>query len=239
MVFTPPCCAGARPSIPLSFLSATFFLGAAGLFPVYLAELAVTGPFALSRDIVLSILYVALFPSIVAYFCWNKGVDLVGPNRAGLFINLIPAFASLLSVWLLGESIQPFHIGGMGLILGGMVLFYSARGRHRILDDFSVLVFRFHPRRSVLHCHTEKAVLYTLYFRKSLPAVDELDLDAIDRSRLQEMAEKYSFHSEKTSPPLQLIDTDDPICDTPPLPRCVVTHDSVSFSITNPPLPTA
>jgi drug/metabolite transporter (DMT)-like permease len=117
-----------RPAIhPLSFLSATFFLGAAGLFPVYLVELAITGPFALSRDIVFSILYVALLPSIVAYFCWNKGVDLVGPNRAGLFINLIPVFASLLSVWLLGESIQPFHIGGMGLIGGGMALFYSAR----------------------------------------------------------------------------------------------------------------
>jgi hypothetical protein len=89
-----------------------------------LIERAALGPFTLSCDIVLSILYVALFPSIVAYFCWNKGVDLVGPNRAGLFINLIPAFASLLSLWLLGESIQPFHIGGMALILGGMALFY-------------------------------------------------------------------------------------------------------------------
>ena len=117
-----------RPAIhPLSFLSATFFLGSAGLFPVYLAELAITGPFSLSRDIVLSILYVAIFPSIVAYFCWNNGVDLVGPNRAGLFINLIPAYASLISVCLLGESIQPFHIGGMGLIVGGIALFYSTR----------------------------------------------------------------------------------------------------------------
>jgi drug/metabolite transporter (DMT)-like permease len=117
-----------RPAIhPLSFLAVTFALGAAGLFPVYLAELAVTGPFALSRDIVLSILYVALFPSILAYFCWNRGVDLVGPNRAGLFINLIPAFASLLSVWLLGESIRLFHIGGMGLIVCGMALFYATR----------------------------------------------------------------------------------------------------------------
>lgn len=114
-----------RPPIhPLSLLATTFFFGAAGLLPLYLVELATIGPFALSRDIVLSILYVALFPSIVAYFCWNKGVDLLGPNRAGLFINLIPAFASLLSVFLLGESIELFHVGGMGLILGGMLLFY-------------------------------------------------------------------------------------------------------------------
>jgi drug/metabolite transporter (DMT)-like permease len=118
-----------RPPIhPLSFLTATFLLGSAGLLPVYLAELAFVGPFTLSRNIALSILYVALFPSIVAYFCWNKGVDRVGPNRAGLFINLIPVFASLLSVWLLGESIRSFHLGGMALIAGGMVLFYYNRG---------------------------------------------------------------------------------------------------------------
>jgi drug/metabolite transporter (DMT)-like permease len=117
-----------RPAIhPMSFLAATFALGAASLFPVYLAELALTGPFPLNRDIVLSILYVALFPSIVAYFCWNKGVDRVGPNRAGLFINLIPAFTALLSVWLLGESLQVFHVAGMGFIAGGMALFYFTR----------------------------------------------------------------------------------------------------------------
>jgi drug/metabolite transporter (DMT)-like permease len=117
-----------RPVIhALSFLTATFALGAAGLLPVYLAELAIIGPFALGRGAVFSLFYVALFPSIVAYFCWNKGVDLVGPNRAGLFINLIPAFASLLSVWLLAESIRWFHIGGMGLIAGGMMVFYRAR----------------------------------------------------------------------------------------------------------------
>ncbi|MCU0559639.1 MAG: DMT family transporter [Desulfobacterales bacterium] len=114
-----------RPPIhPLSLLATTFLLGAAGLLPAYLVERAAAGPFPLNREIVLSILYVALFPSIVAYFCWNKGVDLLGPNRAGLFINLIPVFTALLSVWLLGESIRLFHIGGMGLISGGMVLFY-------------------------------------------------------------------------------------------------------------------
>ena len=117
-----------RPAVhPLSFLTATFFLGAAGLLPVYLAELAAVGPFVLSRNIVASILYVAVFPSIAAYFCWNKGVDAVGPNRAGLFINLIPVFASLLSVGLLGELIRGFHIAGMSLIFIGMAMFYLAR----------------------------------------------------------------------------------------------------------------
>ena len=117
-----------RPAIhPLSFLAATFALGAAGLLPAYLAELAFVGGFVLTGEVALSILFVALFPSIVAYFCWNKGVDRVGPNRAGLFVNLIPVFASLLSTWLLGESVQGFHVAGMTLIAGGMALFYIAR----------------------------------------------------------------------------------------------------------------
>jgi drug/metabolite transporter (DMT)-like permease len=122
-----------RPAIhALSFLTATFALGAVGLLPIYLAELAITGSFALNRGAVFSLLYVAFFPSIVAYFCWNKGVGLVGPNRAGLFINLIPAFASLLSIWLLDESIRLFHIGGMGLIAGGMIWFYRSSAAPRI-----------------------------------------------------------------------------------------------------------
>ncbi len=117
-----------RPAIhPLSFLAATFALGAAGLLPAYLVELAFAGGFALTGEVALSILFVALFPSIVAYFCWNKGVDRVGPNRAGLFINLIPVFASLLSTGLLGESVRGFHIAGMSLIAGGMALFYQSR----------------------------------------------------------------------------------------------------------------
>ena len=117
-----------RPAIhPLSFLAATFALGAAGLLPAYLVELAFDGGFALTGEVALSILFVALFPSIVAYFCWNKGVDRVGPNRAGLFVNLIPVFASLLSTWLLGESVRGFHIAGMALIAGGMALFYQSR----------------------------------------------------------------------------------------------------------------
>jgi len=117
-----------RPAIhPLSFLAATFALGAAGLLPAYLVELAFDGGFTLTGEVALSILFVALFPSIVAYFCWNKGVDRVGPNRAGLFVNLIPVFASLLSTWLLGESVQGFHVAGMTLIAGGMALFYLVR----------------------------------------------------------------------------------------------------------------
>ena len=113
-----------RPVIhPLSFLIYTFGPGILFLLPLYVWELSGSQTITLTRDVVLSILYVALFPSIVAYFCWNRGVEVIGANRAGLFINLIPVFASVLAILFLGETQQGFHIIGMALIFGGMILF--------------------------------------------------------------------------------------------------------------------
>lgn len=113
-----------RPDIhPLSFLIFTFVIGDLILFPIYIVELICTGPFALSSGVVSSILFVAAFPSVVAYFCWNYGVASLGANRAGLFVNLVPVFASIMAIIWLGESLHLFHLGGMTLILAGMLLF--------------------------------------------------------------------------------------------------------------------
>ncbi len=80
-------------------------------------------PIVLNFEVVASVLYVAAFPSIVAYFCWNRGVEAIGANRAGLFINFIPVFASIMAIIWLGESLRAFHLIGMLLIFSGMVLF--------------------------------------------------------------------------------------------------------------------
>ena len=113
-----------RPRIhPMSFLIYTFGVGTLGLLPLYLWETTDSTPMALNIHIVSSILYVAAFPSIIAYMCWNHGVAVIGANRAGLFINLIPVFASILAVAWLGESLKIFHILGMVFICGGMILF--------------------------------------------------------------------------------------------------------------------
>jgi len=115
---------GRRPPVhPLSLMVFTFAIGAVGLLPLYFWELARTGGFTVTGTVALSIGYVALFPSIVAYFCWNRGIDIVGPNRGGLFICLIPVFASILAIVFLGESLRAYHIAGMLMILAGMVVF--------------------------------------------------------------------------------------------------------------------
>jgi drug/metabolite transporter (DMT)-like permease len=79
--------------------------------------------YKMNVNFVFSILYVAIFPSIVAYFSWNRGVEMIGANRGGLFINLIPVFASLMAIILLNESLMIFHVVGMVLIFTGMILF--------------------------------------------------------------------------------------------------------------------
>lgn len=113
-----------RPNIhPLGFLTYTFGIGSAGLLPFYLWEMSAVGIFPLTPGVIGSIGYVAIFPSIVAYFCWNHGVAAIGANRTGLFINLIPAFAAILAILFLGETLKAFHLAGMALILAGFVMF--------------------------------------------------------------------------------------------------------------------
>ena len=113
-----------RPPIhPLSFLVLTFGWGALMLLPLYIWELVVVGPFSLSFAALMSILYVAVFPSVVAYFCWNRGIELIGANRAGLFTYLVPVFASAMAILFLGETLRGYHVMGMVLIIGGMVIF--------------------------------------------------------------------------------------------------------------------
>ncbi|MGO7427945.1 EamA family transporter, partial [Rhizobium ruizarguesonis] len=63
-------------------------------------------------------LYTAIFPSLVAQILYIKGVVAIGANRAGLFINLVPVFGTLLSVALIGEQLQSFHVIALVLTLG-------------------------------------------------------------------------------------------------------------------------
>lgn len=66
--------------------------------------------------------YVALFPSVIAYFFFNAGVKAIGANRAGQFGYLVPLFAAVLAVVILGESFEIYHLVGMIVIFIGLYL---------------------------------------------------------------------------------------------------------------------
>ena len=70
----------------------------------------------------LILLYIVLIPSIVSQLSFARSVELIGGNRAGLFINLVPVFGSVLAVLIIGEKFQLFHAIGMVLVIGGIML---------------------------------------------------------------------------------------------------------------------
>lgn len=66
--------------------------------------------------------YTAIFPSILSQASYIRGVELIGANRAGLFINLVPIFGTLLSIMILGESFHLYHAAALAMVLGGIWL---------------------------------------------------------------------------------------------------------------------
>lgn len=113
-----------RPDLAAApFLAVQIALGALMILPFALLEHAITGRTAAHTPGNLAALaYVALLPSLVAYFCWDRGVARAGAVLPMYFVNLTPVFAGLLSFFLLGEAIGWFHLAGGLLILLGIHL---------------------------------------------------------------------------------------------------------------------
>lgn len=81
----------------------------------------------------LIVLYTGLLPSLVAQVCYVWGVELIGANRAGLFINTIPLFGVILSVLILREPLHGFHFWALGLVVAGIVLAEWGRPKPQVL----------------------------------------------------------------------------------------------------------
>jgi drug/metabolite transporter (DMT)-like permease len=112
-----------RPPLqPLSFLLVTIAAGAAFSAPFYAWDVVNNGPLVLSPKTLGAIAYLSVFPSIVAYVCWNYAVAAVGPNVAGFFNPLIPVFGTLFAIAILGEQFRSYHLVGFALVLLGVAL---------------------------------------------------------------------------------------------------------------------
>ena len=110
-----------RPEIHgVSFVGFTFGCGAACLIPLLIWELFSRPMMQLDTANLLSLFYVAVFPSTVAYLCFNRGVQLIGANRAAPFFHVVPVFGSAMAMVFLGERPQLFHMTGFALVLTGV-----------------------------------------------------------------------------------------------------------------------
>ncbi len=112
-----------RPAInSMSFLAFTFGCGTLMLLPMVAYELATRPLPTATPGNVLAVVYVAIFPSFVAYLCYNRGVAIIGANRAAPFFHLIPVFGAAMAIALLGERLELFHLVGFILVLAGVIV---------------------------------------------------------------------------------------------------------------------
>jgi drug/metabolite transporter (DMT)-like permease len=112
-----------RPKIhQLSLISFTIGCGALLLLPFSIVEFAAgvrLKPDALTAA---TLIYVMIFPSTLSYLFFNRGIALIGPNRAAPFLHLVPVFDSAMAILLLGEQPRLFHLIGYLLVLAGVVI---------------------------------------------------------------------------------------------------------------------
>jgi len=106
----------------LSLAACLFCVAAALNWPLHAWEHAYMRSLTLTTDALLAIGYVAIFPSILAYIFYTRGVELIGSNRAGVFMHLVPLFGSTLAVLILGEHPLWSHAAGFALILSGVTI---------------------------------------------------------------------------------------------------------------------
>ena len=106
----------------MSLVGFTFGCGAASLFPFWIWEVLARPAMAIDTATILSLFYVAVFPSALAYLCFNRGVQLIGANRAAPFFHVVPVFGSVMAILFLGECPQLFHIVGFALVLFGVLV---------------------------------------------------------------------------------------------------------------------
>lgn len=104
------------------FLFVLTVLGLAMLAPVVALQAHFSPLHAPTAAQAVGIVYMGIGASVVAFICWNKGVEVVGANAAGITIHLLPAFGTVLAILALGESFALFHAVGIATIFAGVVV---------------------------------------------------------------------------------------------------------------------
>lgn len=112
-----------RPAVStISFSGLTYLFAGFANAPLAVYEYANNQYVVWSVASVAAIAYAALLASVIGYFLYARGVEIIGATQAGAFIHLIPLFASVMAMTFLGEVPQLYHAVGFGLILGGVAL---------------------------------------------------------------------------------------------------------------------
>jgi drug/metabolite transporter (DMT)-like permease len=97
-------------------------VGVIFLIPQYFYEQSIGLELNFNKAFFLILFYVVVFPAIVAYYCWQKGVEIIGPNRATMFIQLMPLFSAVMAIIIFKEKFELYHFVGATFIVSGIYL---------------------------------------------------------------------------------------------------------------------
>jgi len=106
----------------LSLLQVIISAGLIFLLPVYLIEMSLGRHVVLELPFFLTLSYVVLFPGLASFICWIKGIAIIGANRSGIFLHLMPIFSTILAIIIFKEKFMIYHLIGAILIITGIVL---------------------------------------------------------------------------------------------------------------------
>ena len=106
----------------LSLLQTIISAGLVFLLPAYLIELSLGYKMSLNLPFLLTLSYVVLFPGLASFIFWIKGISIIGSNRAGIFLHLMPIFSTILAILIFKEQFMIYHLIGALLIITGIIL---------------------------------------------------------------------------------------------------------------------
>ena len=92
------------------------------LIPQFFYEKSIGLEVNFNKAFFLILFYVVIFPAIAAYYLWQKGIEIIGPNRATMFIQLMPLFSAVMAIIIFKEKFELYHFVGATFIVLGIYL---------------------------------------------------------------------------------------------------------------------
>ena len=106
----------------ITLLEVVIITGLVFLIPIYILEIYFGNKIVLGKPFILTLSYVVIFPGLASFFFWIKGIAIIGANRAGVFLHLMPVFGSIMAIILFDEKFMIYHLFGAIFIITGITL---------------------------------------------------------------------------------------------------------------------
>ena len=106
----------------ITLLQIVIICGLIFLIPIYFIEMNMGHMIKLGKPFYLTLTYVVIFPGLASFFFWIKGIALIGANRAGIFLHLMPIFGAIMAMIIFDEKFMFYHFLGAIFIISGITL---------------------------------------------------------------------------------------------------------------------